>query len=160
MSKTIYEAVAAGFANALARIDQSDKDQAAAWLATVKKVGLELTSDPGFDGQVFEARCGVWDLARTRAQFLAPLKSSNSCRRCRRWLEGEFNTAKDRVAQLSLDRQMSNGRCDQCAEAEALSQLLQLYDLRRVTQPAPVIPASDFGTHHFGDGCAEPHGKG
>lgn len=46
------------------------------------------------------------------------LKSAHSCRRCRRWLEGEWAraSAEERV---ELQRQMSNGICDVCPNPPA-----------------------------------------
>lgn len=42
------------------------------------------------------------------------LKSSHSCRLCRRWLEGEWSRATTVAERQSLHRQMTNGLCDDC----------------------------------------------
>lgn len=47
-----------------------------------------------------------------------PLKSSHQCRRCRRWLEGEWSDADD-TQRANLERQMNAGRCDDCTRREA-----------------------------------------
>ena len=47
-----------------------------------------------------------------------PLKSSTSCRRCRRWLEGDWNAATPE-ARPEIQRQMDAGRCDVCTAKEA-----------------------------------------
>ncbi len=52
---------------------------------------------------------------------LPPLKSSHECRRCRRWLEGEWSGA-DETGRANLDRQMNAGRCDDCTRREAAEQ--------------------------------------
>jgi hypothetical protein len=50
---------------------------------------------------------------------MPPLKSAHSCRRCGRWLEGEWNSADDDQARADIQRQMSWGRCDDCTRREA-----------------------------------------
>lgn len=50
---------------------------------------------------------------------VAPLKSSHQCRACGRWLEGEWNRARDVVARAEIQRQMDAGRCDDCARRAA-----------------------------------------
>jgi len=47
-----------------------------------------------------------------------PLKGSFSCRRCRRWLEGDWSAA-DPAARVEIERQMATGRCDACAARES-----------------------------------------
>lgn len=51
-----------------------------------------------------------------------PLKSAHSCRRCRRWLEGEWaqeHTGERRPEVLdAIQRQMDAGRCDDCTRRE------------------------------------------
>lgn len=41
-------------------------------------------------------------------------KSSTSCRRCRRWLEGEWNVAETDEGRKNLQREMDQGYCDIC----------------------------------------------
>lgn len=48
-----------------------------------------------------------------------PLKSSPSCRVCRRWLEGEWPTADD-AGRAEIERQMAAGRCDDCTRRATL----------------------------------------
>lgn len=43
------------------------------------------------------------------------LKSSGSCRLCKRWLEGEWSAARRKAERDALQRQMDAGRCDACA---------------------------------------------
>lgn len=50
--------------------------------------------------------------------YLPPLKSSHQCRRCRRWLEGEWFDA-DAAGRVEIQRQMDAGRCDDCTRREA-----------------------------------------
>lgn len=50
--------------------------------------------------------------------YVRPLKSSHQCRRCARWLEGEWSSA-DAAGRAELNRQMSVGRCDNCTRREA-----------------------------------------
>jgi hypothetical protein len=51
----------------------------------------------------------------------APLRSSNSCRRCGRWLEGDWNRSTNDAERAELQRQMDAGRCDACTAKEATS---------------------------------------
>lgn len=50
--------------------------------------------------------------------YVKPLKSSHECRRCRRWLEGEWSSASPEE-RIEIERQMSVGRCDDCTRREA-----------------------------------------
>lgn len=50
--------------------------------------------------------------------IMPPLKSAHSCRRCGRWLEGEWNRTDDDDERASIQRQMSDGRCDDCTRRE------------------------------------------
>jgi hypothetical protein len=50
--------------------------------------------------------------------YVKPLKSSTSCRMCRRWLEGEWSSASPEQ-KVELERQMSVGRCDECTRRAA-----------------------------------------
>lgn len=50
---------------------------------------------------------------------MPPLKSAHSCRRCSRWLEGEWNRAASDDERADIQRQMSAGRCDDCTRREA-----------------------------------------
>ncbi len=51
--------------------------------------------------------------------YVPPLKSSFSCRICRRWLEGEWSSATTKEARDEIQRQMGVGRCDDCTRRVA-----------------------------------------
>lgn len=127
-------AITAGLAVIRTRINIHDAGQAATWMATVSRLRFELENTwPGFDPARFDTDCGVDELLQQRAALLPVLKSSTSCRLCRRWLEGEWNRESSgerrREALESLNRQMRNGRCDPCTVRDARAQLEHLvYD--------------------------------
>jgi hypothetical protein len=50
-----------------------------------------------------------------------PLPANHQCRLCGRWLEGEWNRARDDEAlRHELHRQILAGRCDDCTRLEAV----------------------------------------
>ncbi len=157
MTETHFNLVAYGFSNALVRIDQSDKDQAAAWLGAVDAVAAELRSHfELFDRDRFEDTCGVPDLIRFRARLLMPLKSNHHCRRCRRHLEDEWSYARNERERAELQRQMDAGRCDTCAAGEAREQLVERAGSRN-PHLAASGPLGVPRTHYVGDSCNPPH---
>jgi hypothetical protein len=65
------------------------------------------------------------------------LTSSGSCRRCRRWLEGEWATAETQAARHAISRQMHSGVCDECQrawQAAALEFIRASDDMRVLNQ--------------------------
>lgn len=63
------------------------------------------------------------------------MKSSTSCRRCKRWLEGAFNAAKTEAEREDLDVQMKQGYCHGCFVVVQLIQ--QLNEDERLARAAP-----------------------
>lgn len=59
------------------------------------------------------------------------MKSNHQCRRCGRWLEGEWNrAAKLSIERAELQRQMDQGHCDVCPRKD-----------RPMTTPSPALQA-------------------
>lgn len=71
------------------------------------------------DRDTSDQRRGIAIIDRVieRLRDQRPLKSAHSCRRCGRWLEGEWNAARApelHLVRADLQRQMEQGRCDVC----------------------------------------------
>lgn len=63
------------------------------------------------------------------------MKSSTSCRRCRRWLEGEWSDASPEE-KVELQRQMDQGFCDVCPNPPTWTWICREPGRREVEQGA------------------------